>query len=374
MSVIRFLHTDALRLGSPIAGLAESPDWLRKVAASAVRMAVTNLIEAAIAGRCHLVYVTGRLTESDQDLDLAVSWFAGATASLKDHGIRLALAGYSEAEFPALRRLDALLIGSSQRLEGWSAAGDRIEFAVTERALPARTGSLAIECATMASMRPHADLAYLAVPAIQASALTNSFDGVASAYDRHLRLSAGCPQALQSTERGAFGCQIVEADLMRQSLTSRFTSTDVLRFSQELVTCRPGTTLAQLCDLIGERSRAIATSGRRTTVVDWVIDGQLSVTGGEALGEIDLLRTLRSHLHAGHSGAWPSRIRFSENSLIELVGSHPIAVHEFAAVVRDRMTRSGRTSAASLEAGSTGLPIGGTSEAAVAVSLLRRAA
>ena len=83
MSVIRFLHTDALRLGSPVAGLSECPDWLRKTAASAVRTAVTNVIEAAIAGRCQFLFIAGRLTESEQDLELAVAWLMTQTSSLR---------------------------------------------------------------------------------------------------------------------------------------------------------------------------------------------------------------------------------------------------------------------------------------------------
>ncbi len=108
MSVVRFLHTDALRLGSPVAGLAESPDWLRKVAASAVRTSVTNVVEAAIAGRCQLLVISGRLTELDQDLDLAVTWLAAQTTLLKEHGVRLVIAGHLESDFATLRRLDAI--------------------------------------------------------------------------------------------------------------------------------------------------------------------------------------------------------------------------------------------------------------------------
>ncbi len=131
MSVIRFLHTDSLRLGSPVAGLSESPDWLRKVAGCAVRTAVTNVIEAAVAGRCHLLLIAGRLTESSQDLDLAVTWLKGQTQVLKEHGIRLVLAGHPESDHAALRQSRRHSGRSRKRLDVWSNGAERIECSVT---------------------------------------------------------------------------------------------------------------------------------------------------------------------------------------------------------------------------------------------------
>lgn len=375
MSVIRFAHVDALRLGSPVAGLAESPDWLRKAASSAVRAAVTNVIETAIAGRCQLVLIAGRLTESNQDLDIAVSWLMTQATILREHGIRLVLAGHAEPDHAALRRLDAVLMAPGQRLNVWTTTADRIECLVSPRTVAARPGSLGIEVASMSSARPMADLAYLAVPAVQSSAVSNSYDGVAAAHDRHLRLSAGSPQSIYPAEQGSFGCQLVEADLSRQILTARFCSTDVIRFAQELVTCHPRMQVSQLCDLLRERSRAIATSGRCTMVVEWVVDGQfsLSESGNESLCEPALLKELRGSLHAGHSGAWPYRIRFSDNSTVDIAGHRSLIADEFAAVVSDRINHvDGRSIRAGH--GAIGLPLGASSEAAVGLDILRRVA
>lgn len=90
MSVIRFVHTDSLRLGSPVSlGLSDCPEWLRKVAGSAVRTAVTNVFEAAIAGRCHLLLIAGRLTESGT-VRIWISPSRGLKAqviALREHGI-----------------------------------------------------------------------------------------------------------------------------------------------------------------------------------------------------------------------------------------------------------------------------------------------
>jgi len=375
MTVIRFLHTDALRLGSPVAGLAHSPDWLRKVAASAVRTAVTNVIEAAVAARCHLLLIAGRLTESDQDLELAITWLKAQTGVLREHGIRLVLAGHPDADHAALRRLDAILVAPGERLDVRSNSADRIECIVTPRTIAARPGSLGIEVAGQTTVRPQADLAYVAIPAVNSSAMTNSIDGVASAHDRHLRISAGCPQAVNPAERGVFGCQLVDVDLVHQTLTARFCSTDAIRFAQELVTCRPGTPASQLCDLLRERSRLLDTTGRCTIVVEWIVGGQvvLSPTANDSLDESTLLKDLRGSLHAGHSGAWPCRIRFSDNCTLDVSAHRSAAAQEFSSVVLGRFSRAEHQTLFS-DHGAVGIPLVSGSEAALGLNFLRRVA
>ena len=375
MSVIRFLHTDSLRLGSPISGLSDSPDWLRKAVGSAVRTAVTNVIEAAIAGRCHLLLIAGKLTESSQDLGPAITWLKAQTQVLRKHGIQLVIAGHPESDHAALRRLDAILVAPGQRLDVWSNGAERIEYQVSPTSTRGRAGALGIEVGTESDRRPLADLAYVAVPSLTPSSTSDSIDGVASAHARLLRMSAGCPQSIGPLERGAFGCQLVDADLSRQLLTARACVTDVIRFAQELVSCRQGMAASELGELLHDRSRLLSANGRCTMVVEWVIDGQLTLSGTvmEPLCEFDLLKDLRSSLHAGHSGAWPHRIRFSDNSTVD-ASQHPsIAAKEFTAVVRERILKFGHRNRL-IENSSAGIPLGAGSEAAVGLDLLRRVA
>ena len=375
MSVIRFLHTDSLRLGSPISGLSDSPDWLRKAAGSAVRTAVTNVIEAAIAGRCHVLLIAGRLTESNQDLGPAITWLKPWTLALREHGIQLVIAGHPESDHAALRRLDAILVPFGQRLDVWLNGAERIEYNVSSASTPGRKGALGIEVGSESGRRPQADLAYVAVPSLMPSSTSDSIEGVASAHDRLLRMSAGCPQSIGPMERGTFGCQLVDADLSRQLLTARACVTDVIRFAQELVSCRKGMAASELGEMLRDRSRLLSTNGRCTMVVEWVIDGQLRLSGAmmEPLCEFELLKDLRSSLHAGHSGAWPHRIRFSDNSTVD-ASQHPsIAATEFAAVVRERILKFSHRNRL-IESSSAGIPLGAGSEAAVGLDLLRRVA
>jgi len=375
VSFIRFLHTDSLRLGSPISGLSDSPDWLRKAAGSAVRTAVTNLIEAAIAGRCQLLLIAGKLTESSQDLGPAITWLKAQTLVLRGHGIQLVIAGHPESDHAALRRLDAILVAPGQRLDVWPNGSERILCQVSPVSTPGRAGALGIEVGTESGRRPQADLAYVAVPSLTPSSTSDSIDGVASAHDRLLRMSAGCPQSIGPMERGTFGCQLVDVDLSRHLLTARSCVTDVIRFAQELVSCRQGMAASELGELLRDRSRLLSTNGRCTMVVEWVIDGQLTLSGAmlEPLCEFDLLKELRSGLHAGHSGAWPHRIRFSDSSTVD-ASQHPsIAAKEFTAVVRERILKFSQCNRL-IENSSAGIPLGAGSEAAVGLDLLRRVA
>ena len=376
MSVIRFLHTDSLRLGTPISGLSDSPDWLRKVAASAIRLAVTNVIEATIAGRCQLLFIAGRLTESSEDLDLAVTWLKSHTVALREHGVRLVIAGHPESDHAALRRLEAIVVAPGQRLDVWTNGADRVECSLSSVSTPARGGAVGIEVGTTSGRRPQADLAYVALPSLAPSSTSDSVDQVASAHDRLLRISAGCPQSIGPMERGAFGCQLVEADLSRQSLTTRSCVTDVIRFTQELISCRHGMAASQVSELLRERSRSIVANGRRTTVVEWVVDGHLCLSGSstESLSEFDLLKDLRGSLHAGHSGAWPFRIRFSDNSTVDASRHPALAAKEFTSVVRERILKFSHRSDRMIENTSIGVPMGAGSETAVGLDVLRRVA
>jgi len=375
MSVVRFLHTDSLRLGSPVSGLSDSPDWLRKVASSAVRTAVTNVIEAAIAGRCHLLLIAGRITESSQDLDLAITWLKSQTVALQEHGIRLVIAGHPESDHVALRRLNAVLLAPGQRLDVWSNSADRIECSIASVSAPGRAGVLGIEIGTGSGHRSQNELTYIAIPSILPSVTSETIEGVAAAHDRLLRISAGCPQSIGPMERGSFGCQLVEADVSRQSLTARACPTDVIRFAQELIPCREGMAASQLGELLKQRSRSLSTNGRRTTVVEWIVDGHLTLsnTKTEPLNEIDLLRDLRSSLHAGHSGAWPYRIRFSDHCTVDATRHPAIAAREFAAVIHGRIKNYGQRDR-TIENSSIRIPLGAGSEAAVGLDVLRKVA
>lgn len=360
MTEIRFIHTDHLRLGSPLTGLADCPDWLRQVAAAAVRRGVSNVFEAAVAARCQFVLIAGRLTESAQDLNAGVSWLCGLTEQLQRHGIQLVLmTDAGPAEEPVLRRLGGLLCGPEQQLDVWLTGSGAVELRVrsmpgTVAEPPVSAGRLPALCiqraAGPASSVPGVGLLYQVAPAVRgtfaagrslqspAQAGLPESDELRLASDRVLTMAAGAPQALSPDESGAWGCLLVSADPERQQLAARFCATDVVRYAQQLWRCQPEMTPESLAPGLAERSRAAAAVAGRTVVLDWLVSGQLQAGGQQAgeLSETALLRALRLQLDAGHAGVWPRRLYFSDASVFSAGAHSSLAVQEFLQVMSQR--------------------------------------
>lgn len=312
MSLVRFVHAGALRLGSPIVGLADSPEWLRRIAASAVRQSVIQLFEAAVAAGCQFVYVAGRVTEHTEDLRLATQWLSGQQERLRAAGVQLVLAGEDAAAAVAAGGLSAVVVPAGQYLQvrsdltGWHlsvVSADRIS-----------AGSLCL----------------------------GSGSGLKSPGVIHYQspADAGLVQPLSAAESGNSGCQLCEADLQRQSVSVRTCAVEVLRFVRERLNCPDGTTPQELLQLLNAASRSLAGS-RGTTVVEWEIDGRFTAAGPEGglLCEVDLLRELRAGVCAGHTGAWPARIRFSDRSELSLGSGMEVLCRELTETVQRRYLR-----------------------------------
>lgn len=332
MSLVRFVHAGALRLGSPILGLTDSPEWLRRIAVSAVRQSVIRLFDAAVAAGCQFVYVAGRLTEQPEDLHLASLWLAGQQSRLQSAGVRLVLAGPDAVAACSAGGLSALVVPCGEHLVVQPAA-DGLRFSTTSAAVvPA--GSL-----------------YFSAAGAQQHSGTICFDSA---------LYAAPLQPLSAAESGCGGV-LCEADPGRQQLSVRPCAVEVLRFARERLSCPDGTTPEELLSLLHAASRSLAGS-RGTTVVEWEIDGRLSVAGssGARLCEAELLRDLRASLRAGHAGAWPARIRFSDRSELSLEAGLEVLSRELAEAVQRRHVR--RQAAQSAGSPQAGLPLGAGSE------------
>ena len=338
MSVVRFLHTDSLRLGSPVTGLSDSPEWLRRISTSAVRQSVINLVDLAIASRCQFVLIAGRITESPEDPDPAVAWLKTQSQRLKQKGISLVVAGHHSEDFPVLSRLDAVLVAPGQCLLAGPGSELAPDLCVADEA-PQRSRNL-LRIDVEATGRPCANMSYVAIPGSQASPQLLTSAGTVAAHDQYLRLTAGPLQGIDPSERGAYGCIVVEADFSSQKQVARFCATDVLRFIQELVPCTPGTRLSDLLQILRNRSLKIAGS-RGITVAEWIVDGAFLADQDDchSMFEADLLRELRSSLNAGHMGAWPCRIRFSERSQLDVHGGLSLLFRELADVLQERRQR-----------------------------------
>ncbi|MGV2335273.1 MAG UNVERIFIED_CONTAM: hypothetical protein LVR18_14545 [Planctomycetaceae bacterium] len=109
MSQTRFIVTGAWRLGSSLAGLTDSPEWLRRAAISAVRHSVQHVLKAAETHNCQFILVAGAVA-SRENFPVAAAWLRERSARLKRHGIRLVLFGHDEHDLQQLQPLDVVAV------------------------------------------------------------------------------------------------------------------------------------------------------------------------------------------------------------------------------------------------------------------------
>ncbi|MFM7058313.1 MAG: hypothetical protein ACKO2P_15455 [Planctomycetota bacterium] len=312
MSETRFLVTGGWRLGCGLTGITDSPEWLRRAAASAIRRSVQNLLDIALASDCHFILVAGRIAPADSFAHSA-AWLRARADLFLRSGVRLAVTGHDVDELRQLAPLDVVALQSDSAVWVTSTASG-----VTFSAMPS-AGAWRLEfgsaaCAASAGLccRVH-DLS-------QTPQARSAADGPVSAVAGLLSVPALRPQRLSAEESASgSGCLVISADLSAGRLWAEYRATESLEFQSLREYCEPGTTPPELLRRLADHSRRLP-SGCSVRLLDWQIDGRLRVSLWDdgALRERDLLQALRELLNAGHAGVWPYRLRFADGFQVEL--------------------------------------------------------
>ena len=314
MSVMRVICTDALRLGSPLEGLAGSPEWLRRIAASAVRQSVLNLCEAAVLSECQAILVNGRLVEQTSLLDAAVRWLRPHCEQLQAQGVSLILCGHPAEDAALLKSLPATIVVPQDRTFALTATADGLAVQLIES--PGQTPSAGLlvcrgEFPSTSAFRLRLQRGDMSTDSQETGTSTWEF-----LRDAELQLNS--PQAVHPAETAACGALIVELSDTESALTARFCATDVLRYCREEFRSEQPLERGELLQQLMQRSRR-STATRRVNVVDWSIQATLlsDLNCDANLEEQQLLSDLRETLQGGLSGFWPRRIRFAEDSRLQ---------------------------------------------------------
>ncbi|MCA9065396.1 MAG: hypothetical protein KDA96_20145, partial [Planctomycetaceae bacterium] len=210
-------------------------------------------------------------------------------------------------------------------------------------------------------------LTYIAAPAIRADQERRqvSVNGV-------LRTTAGAPQAVHPAESGAFGAMFVEADSSAFTIQTEFVPLDCIRFEQQEIRSELVISAAQLDALLKDSCTRLTVPPDRTLVVDWTIHAPLEVAGADVeeadVDERHLLAGLRRFLQVGHSGIWPRRIRYADDSRVVSANRADAAVTEFLKVAAERTRGAVRGSSW------LGAPLGSGLGTAAGLDFLERAA
>jgi hypothetical protein len=311
MSQTRFIVTGAWRLGSSLAGLTDSPEWLRRAAISAVRHSVQHVLKAAETHNCQFILVAGAVA-SRENFPVAAAWLRERSARLKRHGIRLVLFGHDEHDLQQLQPLDVVAVPAhtcNWVLNGTLGAGPHFSGV----SVP-----LSFEFERVSLVSGGVDARRIRITQLPHAGTAASL-GAQQSSGGSLQVTAVSPQRLSADEHDRGCCQLVTADVSRRSLEVQTIPTEVLEFQRVEESFAAGTTLPQLLRQLAARSLQLS-SHSPVQLLDWRIGGQvrLSLWDDGPLRERDLLQVLRKLLNAGHSGAWPYRLRFSDDFRVEL--------------------------------------------------------
>lgn len=311
MSKIRFIHTDYLRLATPVSGIADAPGWLQKLATNCVRQATRNVIDVAIAHEVDFLLIAGGVTESSLDFPAAVEWLSHQFARLNQRGIQVVAVANSHHEASLLESICDLVISPDDQF--YVSQGQGHQCRIHQAA--STGGDEVVVCVGRQFGSVSGRTVYNAVPAIQ-----SSDNCEASTRNGLLQISAGAVQAIGPSEAVEFGCVLVEADGQHKELSSEFIVTDVIRFATEDLDLSASTTVESLAAAISQASDSIGKSLSQTAVVDWCVNAELvgEISSVSRFAETEMLNRLRNDVQAGHRGVWPRRIEFTEASTLKV--------------------------------------------------------
>jgi hypothetical protein len=311
MSQTRFIVTGGWRLGSSLAGLTDSPEWLRRTAVSAVRQSVQHVLGAAESHHCRFIVVAGPIS-SPENFPVAAAWLRQRSVWLKSRRIRLLLLGHDADELQQLQPLDVVAV--PPRTGHWISAGS-VGVELHSSSIPSTVG---LEFEDACRLNGGAESRRIRISAVREGA-TAADTGTRPASKGPLHVTAVSPQRLTADEQDQGCCHLVTVDAAGGPLAVQTIPTEVLEFQRVEESFVAGTTLPQLIRQLATRSLQLS-SRSPVQLLDWHVGGhvRLSLWDDGPLRERDLLQALRRLLNAGHSGAWPYRLRFSDDFRVEL--------------------------------------------------------
>jgi DNA repair exonuclease SbcCD nuclease subunit len=307
--IVRFLHASELRLGAPLFGVADLPPKLREAMIDARYRAAERVFDVALAEGVDFVVLSGGVLSDAAAGPRGLWFFAEQAARLAERKIAVYWAeeltgGRRWADYVPLPKNVYQL--DPQVRQTYDFARDCRVVAKIMTESPLGQDAPRHDAITICLLPEGLEGLPLSPAPVDYWALGGRSEPGAVPAVNGLAQFAGSPQGHSPSEGGPRGCMLVEATRERQ-LTSRFVSTEVIRWHQERVAVDEGMNWQKLrADLHARREAIGRSSGCEAALVRWTLTGHGTVWQQLLRDDVceRLLNDLRKQGSAGSPPVW----------------------------------------------------------------------
>lgn len=281
---IRLLHSSDWHLEQPLAGLPVLSDELREIARDASYLAAQQVVETALVEGVDALLLSGDIVDLQRSGPRAIVFLQEQFQRLDSRGVQVYWAGGvtdSPADWPSVAPLPPNVhrfpVGQVQqfdltrddrtiaRIQGISSQDDGAVEASGFHRDANGLFTAGVAYSTNDSPGREGDrVHYMALGGRHRRATVDTEPGIAH--------YSGTPQGRSPSEAGPCGCTLVHVE--NGETSTKFISTDIIRWVDETLEITASTTLEQLEDRLDERLDKLRTKSQGTDLlVSWHIRG-----------------------------------------------------------------------------------------------------
>lgn len=282
---LRFVHSSDWRLERPLYGLPEIPEHMRELLRDAPYQAAEQVVETALTENADALLLSGEIVDVDQAGPRAVVFLLDQFRRLEARGIRVFWAGglsdRPDRWPPSTLLPENVTVFPVGRVETHNLERDgkivaRIQGASRGEGKPIDSSgfhsdahgryTVAVACGTSDSAGKEGDrVDYMALGGRARRKTVDVEPGIAH--------YCGTQQGRSPDETGPAGCTVVQVDDERKT-TTRFVSTDAVRWAQETVEFTANVTLEDLRSRLRDRLEKLRAKARDVDqLVAWNLIG-----------------------------------------------------------------------------------------------------
>lgn len=323
----RFIHTSDWHLERPLSGFAEIPERLKNKLIDAPYLAAARVVDTALAEDADFLVLSGDVLDIELAGPRGIAFLLEQFARLRQRGVSVYWAGGRvdrPTRWPASIMLpDNVHYFPQRRPE--VIVHFRDDEPLAQIVGVSRHRKRAIRRGAFSPSTDGLPTIAVAHGPVEATALAASGVTYWALGGKHGRATVnagppaahypGTPQGRSPSEAGGHGASVVELD-DSGAATTRFVSTDAVRWSSQQMTIDPTATRESLHRLLVERLTALASGA---TGIEWLVAIKLAGHGPliaplrNSVWSAELLAELRSH---APGSVWPVSLELDPASAV----------------------------------------------------------